>query len=196
MVKGLNLETFRVSHVHINDLRVIERPDLSTFALNEYVLEDVLQELSENVSGYSRLSENWREKSWNNKMIFVDVDNCVDYQEIFAKALKERPSRLMIVIPEWRECAFWYIHELIKGEFISVPEEDPASFLSNGEPAGLLAWKSWVGFFTGKALQDASETPVIRKLLGASACGEVLKLARPDLDLTERNADARADTGA
>ena len=46
-------------------------------------------------------------------MIFVDIGKAADLEVIFAKALKELPRRLLIVIPEWKERTFYDLHEYL-----------------------------------------------------------------------------------
>ena len=51
--------------------------------------------------------------SRKNKQFFVDIGKAPDLEVIFAKALKELPRRLLIVIPEWNERTFYDLHEYV-----------------------------------------------------------------------------------
>ena len=61
--------------------------------------------------------------SWKNKQVFVDIGKAADLEVIFAKALKELPRRLLIMIPEWRERTLYDLHEYVLGEFVAIPHD-------------------------------------------------------------------------
>ena len=65
---------------------------------------------------------------------------------IFAKALKELPRRLLIVIPECKERTFYDLHEYVLGEFVAIPH-DSDSFVESGEVTGFRICNSWLGLY-------------------------------------------------
>ena len=79
--------------------------------------------------------------TWKNKQVFVDIRKAGDLEVIFAKALKEFPRRLLIVIPEWKERTFYDLYEYVLGEFFAIPH-DSDSFVESVEVTGCQIWNS------------------------------------------------------
>jgi len=98
---------------------------------------------------------------------------------IFAKALKEKPKRILIVIPEWKERKFFDIHSAIHADFISV-SHDADAFIAEDDPAGFRIWNCWVGCYTLKDLRKAARDSGWIKALMSGTEGEVLRLDAPE----------------
>ena len=64
---------------------------------------------------------------------------------------------MLIVISEWKERAFFDIHDGIPGEFETIPD-DADSFLENEEDSGLPIWNSWLGVYLLKDLKETAKT--------------------------------------
>jgi len=112
-------------------------------------------------------------------MIFVDIGKAADLEVIFAKALKELPRRLLIVITAWKERTFYDLYEYVLGEFVAIPH-DTDSFVESGEVTGFRIWNSWLGLYEQKALKSvAKEGDWIKKMLSGVE-GKVLSLDVPE----------------
>ena len=176
MVRCLNLETRRTVYVHLNDLKLYKRPCTVDWRLNDKVKALLGEKL--NVDWIDFESRNLSE-SWKGKDVFVDISSSADLEVIFAKALKELPRRMLIVVPEWKERSFFDLHEAIPGEFTAIPN-DADAFLENGEATGFRIWNSWFGVYLLKDLKETAKTgDWIRRML-AGVEGEVCYLEAPE----------------
>jgi len=108
--------------------------------------------------------------SWKNKHVFLDIGKAADLELIFAKAVKELPRRLVIVIPEWKERTFYDLREYVLGEFVTIPQ-DSDSFVESGEVTGFRIWNSWLGLYVHRRLSSMLQ----RREIGSEKCFEVLK---------------------
>ena len=60
------------------------------------------------------------------QQVFVDTSDAADLEMSSAKALKEQPKRVLMVIPEWKERNFFDIHSATHADFISVSHDADA----------------------------------------------------------------------
>ena len=86
MVRCLNLETKRALFVHINDLKVYQRPCATDWKLNDKTKAELCAKLD---FAWTDFDELFLNDSWKNKQAFVDIGKAADLEVIFAKALKE-----------------------------------------------------------------------------------------------------------
>ena len=103
---------------------------------------------------------------WKSKDVFVDVSSAAELEVIFVKALKELLRIMLLIIPEWKERAFFDIHDAIPGEFEAI-SHDAHSFLENREATGFLIWTSWLGVYF---LKDFKKDCQDRRLDSTNAC--------------------------
>ena len=104
MVEALNLETNRLSVIHLNDLKEYFRPNTSEWNINSRFLREYCDRLEIDISEFVRPDLN---VNWKNKCIFVDINNCADLEDIILKSLKDLLSKLLLVVPEFKERNFW-----------------------------------------------------------------------------------------
>jgi hypothetical protein len=132
MVKCLNLDSKKIVYIHLNDLRNYKRPDTREWRPSESEIKRIAAELDLEFGNFTKSDLN---NPWKNRDIFVDISDAADLEIIFAKALKEQPKRILIVIPEWKERKFFDIHSAIHADFISV-SQDADAFIAGDDPAG------------------------------------------------------------
>ena len=86
---------------------------------------------------------------------------------------------MLIVIPEFKERAFFDLHAAIPGEFIAIPH-DADAFLESEQATGFRIWNFWPGVYLLKDLKDAALSGdwIPRMLAGVE--GELWCLEAPE----------------
>jgi hypothetical protein len=89
IVKAYNLETKRSAVVHLNDIKLYERPSLLNWKLNEKYKSKYADRLDIDLKNYQGVDLN---VNWKGKDIYVDICDCADLEEIILKACKDLPN--------------------------------------------------------------------------------------------------------
>jgi len=161
--------------LHINDLKVYQRPCTTDWNLNDKTKGELCAKLDVAWTDFDELFLN----AWKNKQVFVDIGKAAGVEVIFAKALNDLPRRLVILIPESKERTFYNLHQYVLGEFVPIPH-DSDSFVKRREVTRFRIWKSWLGLYEHKALKSvAKEGDWIRKMFSGVE-GEVFSLDVPE----------------
>lgn len=189
MVKCLILDTKKIVYIHLNDLRNYKRPDTREWRLSDSEIKRITAELDLEFGNFTKGD---LDNPWKNRDILVDISDAADLEMIFAKALKEQPKRILIVIPEWKERKFFDIHSAIHADFISV-SHDADAFIAGDDPAGFRIWNCWVGCYTLKDLRKAARDSGWIKALMSGTEGEVLRLDAPEEEHAGDSAPAHAE---
>jgi len=154
MLEAVNLETGKISVLHINDVKAHRRPATSLWQTSKDILEEFVEQLDE-AKEWTDAQSLSLDDSWKAKVVFVDINASSDLEQVFAKALKELPAKLYIVVPEFRERAFWKVHEGIYGDFVQLPHDQKLFHISS-DPCGLFSWNSWFGVYKEEDLRAAN----------------------------------------
>jgi hypothetical protein len=172
MVEALNLETNRLSVIHLNDLKEYFRPNTSEWNINSRFLREYCDRLEIDISEFVRPDLN---VNWKNKYIFVDINNCAALEDIILKSLKDLLSKLLLVVPEFKERNFWEFIKLFlhKNVFIDM-SRDSDLYLSGEDAIGLRIWNSMIGCLDRNSLFKIAKNNT-----------ELVKLLREDLDSGE-----------
>ena len=114
-------------------------------------------------------------KTWKNRDVFIDISAAADLEIVFARALKELPRRILMVIPEWRERKFFDVHSGIDAEDFYSVSHDADVFLVDQGPAGFRLWDCWMGYYSLKDLKNGW----VKDLMSGTE-GEVLRFHGPE----------------
>jgi hypothetical protein len=175
MVEALNLNTERITVIHLNDLKEYYRPSTADWKLNQKYKEIYFDRLSENFNEFVKGDLN---VNWKNLNIFVDISESSDLEEIILNAVKELPKKIVFVIPEFKERNFWEFFKCFENEnnFFKM-STDSDLYFNNGELVGLRMWNSYIGVLTGKELLAFAKSngDLIKLLKEGDESGEVLK---------------------
>jgi hypothetical protein len=71
--------------VHINDLKVYQRPCTTDWKLNDKTKPELCAKFD---VAWNNFDELFLNDSWKNKQVFVDIEKAADLEVIFAKASK------------------------------------------------------------------------------------------------------------
>ena len=139
MVQAVNLETNRLSHIHVKDIKKYGRPNVSNWRLNKNKIS--LEEIGlESLDGFEDTDMS---KDWRKRRIFADINHVHDLDDVYKKALKDQPESLLLVVPGWKELSATQWMECVQGEALEItPDSD--GFLIGDREAGFRVWKCWI----------------------------------------------------
>jgi hypothetical protein len=142
-----DLESGRISFLHENDFKLVERPIVSNWQVNPKYL-DILKEFDIEESDIANFSLPDFNCSWKNTRLFADLNCFYDLNEIFDKCKKDQASMLIFVIPDWKESVVYKRLDYIRSELLRFPMQDDLVVYGAGLPVGLLNFDIWIGCLT------------------------------------------------
>ena len=108
----------------------------------------------------------------------MDINNCADLEDIILKSLKDLPSKLLLVVPEFKERNFWEFIKLFlhKDVFIDM-SRDSDLYLSGEDAIGFRIWNSMIGCLDRNSLFKIAKnnTELVKLLREDPESGEVLE---------------------
>lgn len=141
-IRARTLDTGRMTTLNPDDYKMINRPDITSWRVNEGLLDEALDEFG--INREILQDARWNE-TWKDKTIFADVGQFHDLLMFFKKAKKEKVKDMVFVIPEWKETDEWRALESIVTTMIELPNDGDVFVQHHGDPVGPLNFGTWIG---------------------------------------------------